>query len=219
MIRTRTLLAAAATLGLLATAAATQGQPSRAPAAPRPAHTETAIFAGGCFWSSETDFARVPGVVAMQVGYIGGHVPHPSYEDVSSGQTGHREGIRVTYDPARTSYARVVDAYWHMIDPTDADGTFCDRGDEYKTAIFALTPEQKRVAEASKATVAHMPRFAGKPVATQIRDAAPFYPAEGYHQDYHDKNPLQYNAYRFGCGRDAALRRIWGVSPADTKRG
>jgi peptide-methionine (S)-S-oxide reductase len=185
-------------------------------AAPAP-RLETAVFAGGCFWSSETDFARLPGVVSMQVGYTGGHVPHPSYAQVSAGDTGHREAIRVTYDPTRISYARVVDAYWHMIDPTDGSGTFCDRGDEYRDAIFALSPEQKRIAEASRAIVARMPRFAGKPIATQIFGAAPFYPAEAYHQDYHDKNPLQYMAYREGCGRDRALRAIWGATPAGAR--
>lgn len=217
MLRTR-LLAAVTGLALLGTAAAIHGQPARARAI-TPAHTETAVFAGGCFWSSESDFARLPGVVQMQVGYVGGHVPSPSYAQVSAGDTGHREGIRVTYDPARISYAHVVDAYWHMIDPTDTGGTFCDRGDEYKTAIFALTPEQKRVAQASKAVVAAMPRFHGRPVATEVRDGVPFYPAESYHQDYHDKNPVQYGAYRIGCGRDRALRAIWGTSPADAHRG
>ncbi len=197
-------LFAAALLGLMTAAAP----------APR---TEVAVFAGGCFWSSESDFARVPGVMAMQVGYVGGHVPHPTYEQVSTGDTGHREAIRVVYDPAKTSYARVLDAYWHMIDPTDAGGTFCDRGDEYRDAVFALTSEQKRIADASKAVVAHMPRFAGKPIATQVFGPAPFYAAEGYHQDYHDKNPLQYGAYRISCGRDRALRAIWGASPADAR--
>ncbi len=218
MIRNRTLFAAAILTALGTVAVTAAGGAATTP--PRtPAHTETAIFAGGCFWSSETDFNRLPGIVSMTVGYIGGHVPHPSYEDVSSGQTGHREGIKVVYDPTKISYAHVVDAYWHMIDPTDAGGTFCDRGDEYKTAIFVLSPDQMRIAQASKQVVAHMPRFHGKPVATEIRAVTTFYPAEGYHQDYHDKNPVQYGAYRIGCGRDAALRSIWGESPADVRRG
>ena len=187
-------------------------------AAPAP-RTETAVFAGGCFWSTETDLQRVPGIVSTTTGYIGGHVARPSYEDVSTGQTGHREAVKVVYDPTKLSYAKLLDAYWHTIDPTDAGGTFCDRGEEYKSAVFAMTPEQMKVAQASKAIVAAMPRFKGKPIATEIKGAMPFYAAEGYHQNYHSTHPLQYGAYRIGCGRDASLRRVWGVSPADAHRG
>ena len=196
----RNLVLAAAALALLTAAA--------------PARTEVAVFAGGCFWSTETDLQRVPGVLSTQVGYIGGHVPNPSYEQVSVGDTGHREAVRVVFDPARISYARLVDAYFHTIDPADGQGTFCDRGDEYRDAVFALTPEQRTTSLTAMQALSRLPRFKGG-VATQVLGPAPFYPAEGYHQNYHAKNPLHYMAYREGCGRDAGLRGVWGVSPAD----
>ena len=186
-----------------------------AAAAPAP-RTATAVFAGGCFWSTETDLQRVPGIIATQVGYAGGHVPKPSYEQVSAGDTGHREAVRVTYDPARISYPRLLDAYLHTIDPADGGGTFCDRGDEYRDAVFAGTPAERAAADAALKALARQPHFAGG-VKTQVLRAAPFYPAEGYHQNYHAKNPIQYGAYRMGCGRDRGLRAVWGTSPADGK--
>ncbi len=181
-----------------------------------PVATQTAVFAGGCFWSTETDLQRVPGVLSTQVGYIGGHLAHPSYEQVSTGETGHREAVRVVFDPARISYARLVDAYFHTVDPADGGGTFCDRGDEYRDAVFALTPDQRASALAEVAALSKLPRFKDG-VKTQVLDPAPFYPAEGYHQNYHAKNPLQYGMYRAGCRRDAGLRAVWGTSPADGK--
>lgn len=179
-----------------------------------PARTEVAVFAGGCFWSTETDLQRVPGVLSTQVGYVGGHVANPSYEQVSAGDTGHREAVRVVFDPTRISYARLADAYFHTIDPADGGGTFCDRGDEYRDAVFALTSAQRAAALAQVQALSRLPHFKGG-VATQVLGAAPFYPAEGYHQNYHVKNPIHYAAYRAGCGRDAGLRGVWGVSPAD----
>jgi len=181
-----------------------------------PVATQTAVFAGGCFWSTETDLQRVPGVLSTQVGYIGGHLAHPSYEQVSTSQTGHREAVRVVFDPARITYANLVDAYFHTVDPADGGGTFCDRGDEYRDAVFALTPKQRAAALAEVAKLSKLPRFKDG-VRTQVLGPAPFYPAEGYHQNYHAKNPLQYGLYRAGCRRDAGLRAVWGTSPADRK--
>jgi peptide-methionine (S)-S-oxide reductase len=172
-------------------------------------HLETAVFAGGCFWSMQHDLAPIPGVVATEVGYAGGHVDHPSYEQVSSETTGHLESVKVTYDPARLSYAALVEHYWRRIDPTDAGGAFCDRGASYHSAIFAASPEQRRVAEASLASL-NAGRFKGH-VATQVRAAATFWPAETWHQHYADKNPVRYALYRQGCGKDARLSQVWGA--------
>lgn len=201
-------------LNLAAIAAASLAAVAAAPAS---AQTETAVFAGGCFWSTQTDLASLPGVVATTVGYTGGTVANPTYEQVSTRTTGHREAIRIVFDPARVSYARLVDRYLHTIDPTDAGGTFCDRGDEYRTAVFAQSPAQARVAAALTAALARDPRFKGRPIATQVRGGAPFYAAETYHQDYHHKNPVHYRMYRVGCGRDRQLRAIWGEAPGDWK--
>jgi peptide-methionine (S)-S-oxide reductase len=169
--------------------------------------TETAIFAGGCFWCTEADFDKVPGVVSTTSGYIGGTVVRPSYEQVSAGGTGHYEAVRVVYDPKRISYAQLVDRFWPMIDPTDAGGQFCDRGDSYRSAIF-VTPEQRATAEASKARLAERGVLAA-PIVTSVLPAKAFYPAEGYHQDYYKKNPIRYRFYRFSCGRDARLDTVW----------
>jgi peptide methionine sulfoxide reductase msrA/msrB len=174
-------------------------------AAPR----DTATFAGGCFWSMERAFDQVPGVVAVTVGYTGGRVPHPSYQDVSTGQTGHLESVQVVYDPQKIGYAAVVDAFWHDIDPFQADGQFCDHGPEYHTAIFYHGPEQRRVAEESRR---RLEQQFGKPIATTIVAAQVFYPAEEYHQHYYRKNPVSYGLYRVGCGRDRRLREVWSTS-------
>ncbi|HEX4602165.1 MAG TPA: peptide-methionine (R)-S-oxide reductase MsrB [Gemmatimonadales bacterium] len=174
-------------------------------AAPR----DTATFAGGCFWSMERAFDQVPGVVAVTVGYTGGHVPHPSYQDVSTGQTGHLESVQVVYDPQKIDYAAVVDAFWHDIDPFQADGQFCDHGPEYHTAIFYRGAEQRRVAEESRR---RLEQQFGKPIATTIVAAAVFYPAEEYHQHYYRKNPVSYGLYRVGCGRDRRLHEVWAAS-------
>jgi peptide-methionine (S)-S-oxide reductase len=178
-----------------------------APAVAQP-RFQTAIFAGGCFWSMEHDMSPIPGVVRTEVGYTGGRTAHPSYEDVSSETTGHLESVKLTFDPAKISYPQLVERYWHAIDPTDDSGAFCDRGASYHSAIFVQGPEQRRIAEASRATLEQGP-LKGR-IVTPIRDAQPFWPAEDYHQHYADKNPVSYALYRAGCGKDARLRQIWG---------
>jgi peptide-methionine (S)-S-oxide reductase len=166
----------------------------------------SAVFAGGCFWCTESDFDKMPGVISTTSGYIGGKVANPSYEQVSAGSTGHIEAVRVVYDPRRISYPALVDRFFRTVDPLDGGGQFCDRGYQYRTALF-VTPEQRRAAEAAKGRVAAQLR---KPVETLILPAATFYPAEGYHQDYYKKNPVKYRYYRWRCGRDARLQQVWG---------
>ncbi|WP_019994881.1 peptide-methionine (S)-S-oxide reductase MsrA [Aureimonas ureilytica] len=175
--------------------------------APVAAQAEEAIFAGGCFWSMETDLDRVDGVTSTTSGYIGGTLKNPTYQDVITERTGHYEAVKVTYDPAKISYEKLLSAYWHSIDPTDAGGQFCDRGPSYRTAIFPLDEAQRKAAEVSAKVVAADLK---QTVATQILPSATFYPAEDYHQDYAKKNPGHYNAYRMGCGRDRAVRAVWG---------
>ena len=179
----------------------------RETAAATPGKTETAIFAGGCFWCTESDFEKVPGVTAAISGYTGGTLANPSYEQVSAGGTGHYEAVLVRYDPARVSYDQLADYYFRTVDPTDAGGQFCDRGDSYRTAIFVANDAQRAVAEAEKADAA---KKLAAPIATQIIPAGRFYPAEGYHQDYYKKNDLKYHFYRSRCGRDARLAELWG---------
>ena len=198
----------------LAAAACGQGSVDQADAAqrgPRPAHVERAIFAGGCFWSAETDIEHVPGVLDAVSGFTGGTVPHPSYEQVSAGGTGHVEAVLVTFDPARISYGQLVRRFFRTIDPTDAGGQFCDRGDNYRTAIFVMNPAQEREAQAARAEAN---RILHGRVVTPIRHSGPFYPAEAYHQDYARRNPIAYGIYRRGCGRDARLREVWGAEAA-----
>jgi peptide-methionine (S)-S-oxide reductase len=173
-----------------------------AAAAPAASATKTAIFAGGCFWSAEKAMEHAPGVVNVVSGYAGGTSRNPSYRN----HEGHLEAVRVTYDPAKTSYAKLTDYFFHNIDPTDAGGQICDRGPSYRTAVFVADPAERQAAEAVKVRVAATLR---KPVATQIRPTSSFWMAEGYHQDYARKNPVQYNAYRIGCGRDRALNAVW----------
>jgi peptide-methionine (S)-S-oxide reductase len=169
--------------------------------------TDTAVFAGGCFWSMEKAFEHQPGVVEAVSGYSGGTVANPAYEDVGTGRTGHAESVQVVFDPARTTYARLLDVYWHSIDPTSTNGEFCDHGPEYRSIVFWRGADQRRAAEASKTAVqAHFTR----PVTTRLQAVMPFYPAEEYHQDFAERNPAHYNAYRIGCGRDARLRELWG---------
>ncbi len=194
-------LAMAAMLAVVFTLAST----SRGSTAP----TEEALFAGGCFWCTEAAFDETPGVLSATSGYTGGRVTSPSYEQVSSGQTGHAESVRVVYDPAKISYAQLLTVFWHNIDPLDAGGQFCDRGSQYRAAIFYENDEQKRLAEQSKEAIDKSGRF-NKPVVTEITAASEFYPAEDYHQDYYLKNPLNYRSYRVGCGRDRRLKELWG---------
>ena len=168
---------------------------------------ETAVFAGGCFWTMEHGLETIPGVVKAVSGFTGGHVPNPSYQDVTTETTGHYEAVQVTYDPAKISYRQLTDRYWRLIDPTDGGGQACDRGPSYRPAIFA-TPQQKPMAQASLDAI-NTGKLKGH-IATQILPAQTFWPAEGYHQQFTIKNPLRYNAYRVGCGRDAILKSIWG---------
>ena len=179
-----------------------------APAALRAQDTATATFASGCFWCTEADFEKVPGVVDAVSGYIGGRVANPTYEQVSAGGTGHLEAVRVEYDPSRVTYAQLLDTFWRNVDPLDARGQFCDKGEQYTGAILVATPEERALAEASKRRVAERLAGRGGPVATRILPAAPFYAAEAYHQDYAKKNPVRYRFYRTSCGRDARLREL-----------
>lgn len=169
--------------------------------------TETAIFAGGCFWCTEADFEKLPGITDAVSGYTGGTTANPTYEQVSSNGTGHYEAVRVTYDPAQISYPQLVDYYFRTVDPTDAGGQFCDRGESYRTAIFVVDEEQRKAAEAEKAEADR--QLSGK-VVTPILAASEFYEAEGYHQDYYKENSLKYKYYRTRCGRDARLEEVWG---------
>ena len=173
------------------------------------AKLETAVFAGGCFWCVESDFDKVPGVVETLSGYAGGTTKDPTYEQVTAGGTGHLEAVRITFDPARTSYERLLHVFWRSIDPTDAGGQFCDRGHSYTTAVFATSDKQFEQATASK-TALDGAKLLNKPIVTPVHPTAMFYPAEGYHQDYHTKNPLRYKLYRYGCGRDSRVKSLWG---------
>jgi peptide-methionine (S)-S-oxide reductase len=170
--------------------------------------TATAIFAGGCFWCVEADFDKVPGVVSTTSGYIGGTVKNPTYQQVSAGSTGHAEAVEIVYDPAKVSYAKLLDVFWRNIDPLVKDKQFCDSGDQYRSAIFYLDDEQKKLAEESKKQVDA--KFAPRTVYTQIVKADTFYKAEDYHQDYYKKNEARYKFYRWNCGRDQRLEQLWG---------
>jgi peptide-methionine (S)-S-oxide reductase len=183
-------------------AAALGGASAQAP------KTATAIFAGGCFWCTEADFDKVPGVISTTSGYIGGTVKNPTYQQVSTGGTGHAEAVEVVYDPARVSYAKLLDVFWRNIDPLVKDKQFCDSGDQYRSAIFYMTDEEKKLAEETKKKVEA--KFAPRTVYTQIVKADTFYKAEDYHQDYYKKNESRYNFYRWNCGRDQRLEQLWG---------
>jgi peptide-methionine (S)-S-oxide reductase len=171
--------------------------------------TATATFAAGCFWCVESDFDKVAGVISTTSGYTGGQVKNPSYEQVSAGGTGHAEAVEIVYDPARVTYEQLLDHFWKNVDPLSAHRQFCDVGDQYRPAIFVHDDAQRAAAEASKARIQQ--RFK-QPVVVQIVAAGPFYKAEGYHQDYYKKNPVQYRYYRWSCGRDARLKDLWGKS-------
>ena len=173
----------------------------------------TAIFAGGCFWCMEPPFDAAEGVIRTRVGYTGGHVANPTYEQVVSKATGHYEAIEVVYDPAKISYEQLLGIFWENIDPTDAGGQFADRGQSYQTAIFYLDDLQKKAAERSTSEVA---KKLGSPVATKILAASKFYPAEDYHQEYYKKNALRYDAYKYGSGRPERLKEIWGEGADST---
>ena len=214
---------ALASLILLAIAACSPGAPAEsAPSAPAvtPASAaqardsgrrEVAVFAGGCFWSTEANFEHMPGVVTAVSGFAGGQVANPGYEQVVRGGTGHLEAVQVTFDPARISYRQLVDRFWLTIDPTDPDGQFCDQGPSYATAVFA-TAAQKPAAEASRRAAAA--RIGAARFTTPVRDAARFWPAEAYHQDFARLNPARYGGYSRFCGRAARLRAVWGDAAA-----
>ncbi len=203
-----TRLALVATLVL---AACTPGEPATAepPAqsGPDSGRREVALFAGGCFWSTEANFERIPGVVSAVSGFAGGRVANPSYEQVVRGGTGHLEAVQVTYDPTRITYRQLVDRFWRTIDPTDPDGQFCDQGPSYATAVFA-TAAQRPVAEASRRAAAAV--VGERRFVTPVRDAVRFWPAEAYHQDFARLNPVRYGGYSRFCGREARLRAVWG---------
>lgn len=201
----RVLCSAALAIGALAAAAgaAQDAAPNKA------AGLETALFAGGCFWCMEPPFEKLKGVREVVSGYTGGSTVNPTYEEVSAGRTGHREAVRVTYDPAVVSYEQLLQVFWRQIDPTDAEGQFVDRGGQYASAIFYYTPRQKAAAEKSKQALQWSGRFT-KPLVTDLLPAGAFYRAEEYHQDYYKKNPLRYKFYRFNSGRDQFLDKVWG---------
>jgi len=203
------LVALAALLSAPAAVAAPEGAPAAGQAA--------AVFAGGCFWCMEGPFDALEGVLSTTSGYTGGGVPDPTYEQVSGGTTGHVEAIRVVYDPKRVDYAKLLDVFWHNVDPLDAGGQFCDRGSQYASVIFVGDATEQKLAEESKRELAE--RF-GTSLATEIRRGEAFYAAEEYHQDYYRKNPIRYRYYRGGCGRDARLKKVWSaVPPERTTRG
>ncbi len=187
--------------GLLATLAA------GAAGAAMAAEPQKAVFAGGCFWCVEADFDKAPGVLETVSGYTGGSVEHPTYEQVSHGGTGHYEAVQVTYDPEIVSYRQLVDIFWRTVDPTDAGGQFCDRGDSYRTAVFVADDAERQAAEASEADAASA---LGQEIVTPIVPAGAFWPAEDYHQDYYEKNPVRYKYYRWSCGRDQRIDELWG---------
>ncbi|MFC7292172.1 peptide-methionine (S)-S-oxide reductase MsrA [Hirschia litorea] len=170
--------------------------------------TKTVVFAGGCFWCVESDFDKVEGVVATLSGYSGGHTESPTYKEVSYEDTGHYEVVQVEYDPGKVSFEVLLDYYWHHVDPTDAGGQFCDRGDSYRTAVFVNDAEQREIAEKSKADL-DAAGILPSEIVTPILDAGPFWKAEEYHQDYYVKNPLRYKYYRSSCGRDARVQEVW----------
>ncbi|MDX1571781.1 MAG: peptide-methionine (S)-S-oxide reductase MsrA, partial [Xanthomonadales bacterium] len=181
------------------------------PAGPPPnaENLETAYFAGGCFWCTESDFESVPGVAEAISGYAGGHVDNPSYEAVSADRTGHLETVEVLYDTEKVTYEELLDVFWHSVDPTDDGGQFCDRGSSYRTAVFAADAAQREKAEASKEEIERTKPF-DAPIVTPIRDLEKFWPAEDYHQDFYETHTIRYKTYRTGCGRDARLRDLWG---------
>jgi peptide-methionine (S)-S-oxide reductase len=169
-----------------------------------------AIFAGGCFWCEETAFEGQPGVLSVVSGYAGGTKKNPTYEEVGGGSTGHAESVKVTFDPTKTSYAKLLDIYWHNVDPFSGEGQFCDRGHQYRGALFVLDDAQKEAAEASKRS---WEKKFGRPIVVEVTHVSEFWPAEEYHQDFYKKDPRRYQSYRAACGRDARLKDVWGVAP------
>ena len=169
----------------------------------------TAIFAGGCFWCMEAPFDKLDGVISTTSGYIGGHKKNPTYKEVSSGTTGHTEAVEIKYDASKIEYKELLNVFWKNIDPTSGDGQFCDRGNQYRPGIFYLDEDQRKAAEDSLSQLKNNKPFK-QPVQVEITEAATFYAAEGYHQDYYLTNPIRYKYYRYACGRDKRLEQIWG---------
>ena len=206
MKRASLIVVALAALGLGGAFAADE----RTQLAPEPAAgLAVATFAGGCFWCMEPPFDKLDGVVSTTSGYTGGKTVGPTYKEVSGGGTGHAEAVQVVYDPNKVEYKKLVDVFWKNVDPLDAHGQFCDKGDQYRPAIFTHNDEQKQIAETSKAALAASGRFK-QPIVVAVEPAREFWVAEDYHQDYYLKNPVKYQYYRWGCGRDARLEEVWG---------
>ena len=190
-----------------------------APAPAAAAATAKAVFAGGCFWCMEPPFDKLDGVISTTSGYIGGKTQNPTYEQVSAGITGHTEAVQVVYDPKKVNFRQLLEVFWKNIDPVAKDRQFCDAGSQYRSGVFWLDDEQKKLADESKAALTKGEAFgSAKPVGfkggvvTEITKAAQFWPAEEYHQDYYTKNPVRYSYYRSGCGRDARLKELWGAA-------
>ena len=208
------LIAVALLVGALALAATLRPMPSAFAAAAAdvadvPEGAAVATFGGGCFWCMEPPYDKTDGVLSTVSGYMGGELENPSYGQVSAGGTGHVEVVQVTYDPERVDYATLLEVYWRNVDPLTANRQFCDAGPQYRSAIFAHGAEQRRLADASKRELVESGRF-DEPIVTEIADAGTFWPAEGYHQDYYEKNPIRYKLYRTACGRDKRLSEVWG---------
>jgi len=208
----RILIAGVLALAVLS-GAGMSAQAQTEAAKPPPAGMAVATFAGGCFWCMEAAFDPVKGVVSTTSGYTGGHKANATYREVSTGTTGHAEAVRVVYDPKEVSYEKLLDTFWHNIDPVDPRGQFCDKGPEYRPEIFVHDEAQKQAAETSKTELEKSGRFK-QPIVVKITPAGPFYIAEDYHQDYYIKNPVRYKFYRYNCGRDARLQQVWGNESA-----
>ncbi len=174
--------------------------------------TAKATFAGGCFWCMEAPYDKLPGVISTTSGYIGGTVKNPTYEQVSSGRTGHTEAVQVVYDPTKVTYEKLLQVFWVNIDPTVKNAQFCDHGTQYRSGIFYHDEDQRKLAQASKAALDKSKPFK-EPIVTEITQASEFYAAEDYHQNYYQVNPVRYKLYRNGCGRDARLKELWGKAP------
>ena len=193
----------------LAGLASVARSPIAADAAAPAGQAAIATFAGGCFWCMQPPFEHLAGVLSTTVGYTGGHTKNPTYQEVSAGGTGHAESIQIEYDPAKITYNQLLEVFWHNVDPLTPNAQFCDHGDQYRTAIFYHDETQRRLAEESKQRLEQSKRF-DRPIVTQIVAATEFYPAEEYHQMYHEKNPVRYKYYRWNCGRDQRLKEVWG---------
>jgi peptide methionine sulfoxide reductase msrA/msrB len=183
----------------------------------KPETTRDAVFAGGCFWCTESDFEKVEGVIEAVSGYTGGHIKNPNYKQVSAGGTGHLEAVKVIYDPAKVNFEQLLDVHWRHINPTDAGGQFVDRGSQYRSAIFYANEMEKQIAEASRKRLEESGQF-NKPIATDILPLGEFYPAEEYHQDYYKKNPIRYKFYRGGSGRDSFLEKAWEMNKFEMEK-